>query len=129
MSCGALTASTLRSALATQPPDVKMGEHLVRMGVIGHAALYEGLSLQQGLPMTSFDPEATPRRIVRAIPQHAARQWQVLPFRVAGGGLYVASPNVPSAAMSAALQSFTALEIRFHLTTPAEFEKLTRALL
>ena len=67
VSCGALTASTLRSALATQPPDVKMGEHLVRMGVIGHAALYEGLSLQQGLPMTSFDPEATPRRIVRAI--------------------------------------------------------------
>jgi hypothetical protein len=31
--------------------------------------------------------------------------------------------------MNAALRSFTALEIRFHLVTPTEFERLAEALL
>ena len=31
--------------------------------------------------------------------------------------------------MKAALKSFTSLEMRFHLVTPAEFENLTGALL
>jgi hypothetical protein len=57
------------------------------------------------------------------------RQWRVLPFRVAEGGLYLAGPETPSSEMSAALRSFTSLDIRFHLVTPAEFEKLIGALL
>ena len=57
------------------------------------------------------------------------RRWRVLPFRVAEGSLFLASPDLPSAEVNTALRCFTALEIRFHLVTPAKFEKLTEAVL
>jgi hypothetical protein len=43
--------------------------------------------------------------------------------------MFVASAKLPTPQMNASLRSFTALEIRFHLVTPTEFENLTTALL
>jgi bacteriophage N4 adsorption protein B len=124
-----LTSGALRVALATKPHDLRLGEHLVRIGQLDEASLYDGLSLQQGLPLTDPDPAEIPPGVARAIPDQIVRQWKVLPFRVADGGLDLAGPELPSAAMNHALRSFTALEIRFHLVTPAKFEKLAKALL
>ena len=56
-------------------------------------------------------------------------RWRVLPFRVVEGSLYVASPDLPSPAMTVALEPFSALPIRFHLMAPAEFEKFREAVL
>jgi hypothetical protein len=53
----------------------------------------------------------------------------VLPFQVAERSLFVAGPEIPGEEMSQALRSFTALELRFHLVTPAEYEALAGALL
>jgi hypothetical protein len=53
----------------------------------------------------------------------------VLPFRVTDGGVDVASPEVPSEEMSAALRAFLVLEVRFHLVTPTMFQRLTETLL
>jgi hypothetical protein len=53
----------------------------------------------------------------------------VLPFQVAEGSLFLAGPEIPSVEMNRALQGFTALELKFHLVTPAEFEALSEALL
>jgi hypothetical protein len=58
-----------------------------------------------------------------------AREWGVLPFRVSEASLFLASAKLPSAAMTAALRLFTALELRFHLVTPTVFENLAGALL
>src|SRR6185295_9789128 len=44
-------------------------------------ALYEALSLQQGLPLARVEPEAVPWPVAHALPEHAIRQWQVLPFK------------------------------------------------
>jgi len=108
---------------------MKLGEHLVRIGLLNEKAVYEALGFQQGLPVGHIDPREVPARVAHALPEHVMRQWRVLPFRVAEGGLYLAGPEPPSSEMNAALRSFTALEIRFHLVTPAEFEKLAEALL
>ena len=129
VSSGYLSASALRAALAAPIPGLRLGEQLVRTGQVDEEAVYEALSLQQGLPLSSIDPNEIPLRIARAIPQHAARQWRVLPFRVAEGSLFLAGPDLPTTEMNVALRSFTALQIRFHLVTPKRFEKLTGALL
>jgi len=70
-----------------------------------------------------------PRLIAHALPEHVAREWGVLPFRVGEGNLFLASAKLPTTEMGAALRSFTALEIKFHLVTPAKFENLAASLL
>lgn len=126
---GYVTAAALQAALAAQPAGVRIGEYVVMLGLIDEDALYEALSLQQGLPLARIDSREVPRGVARAIPEAAARRWRVLPFRVAEGSLFVAATEIPSAEMSAALRQFTSLELRFHLVTPARFEVLREALL
>ena len=126
---GYLSERALKSALATQPVNLRIGEHLVRMGLIDEAALYEALSLQQGLPAAAIEPREISPDIARALPRSVSRQWRVLAFRVEEGSLLLATPEVPSTEMSDALQAFTALEVRFYLVTPQVFEKLAGALL
>jgi len=57
------------------------------------------------------------------------REWRVLPFKVADGSLLIASPDLPTPAMTAATRPFTSLEIRFHLLAPTEYKQLLDALL
>jgi len=126
---GYITAPLLNAAVASRPAGVLLGEHLVREGHLTEACLYEALSLQQGLPVAHVDPLEVPLAVARALPEKVARAWGVLPFKVAEGNLYMASPRLPSHEMTSALRPFTALEIKFHLITPLEFENLSAALL
>lgn len=126
---GILTAGALKAALATQPAGILLGQHLVRSGQMSEDSVYEALSFQQGLPIGVVDAHSVPRNVAHALPEHVVREWGVLPFRVVEGKLFVASAKLPTAGISASLRSFTALEIRFHLVTPAKFETLTAALL
>lgn len=126
---GQITAHALREALETRPIGVRLGAQLVRLGYLQEDQLYEALSLQQGLPLAHLAPEDVERKSIRVLPSAVARNWRVLPFRVADGGLFIAGPELPSAEMNAVLRTFTALEIRFHLVTPSDYNSLTRALL
>jgi adsorption protein B len=129
VSSGSVPAAELASALAERTPGTRLGEYLVGSRKLEMEALYQALSFQQGLPIAQVEPEAVPWPVAHALPEHAIRQWQVLPFRVAEQNLFVASPEAPGAATAEALRAFTSLEIRFHLVTPAEFERLSKALL
>jgi adsorption protein B len=129
VSSGDLSAAELAAALAEKPPDVRLGEFLVRRSLVTEDAVYEALSLQQGLPLTDCDETHIPSAVARTLPVRVIRDWRVLPFRIAQGSLFLASPELPSLAMSAELRRFTSLEIRFHLVTPARFRTLARALL
>jgi adsorption protein B len=129
VSSGYLTGEGLKTALITRKSGVRLGEHLVRAGQLDEVALYDALSIQQGLPIGQLDPDDIPRRVAHAIPAHAVREFRVLPFRIAEGSLFLAGPDIPSAEVTSALRRFTSLELRFHLVIPSEFEKLTAALL
>jgi adsorption protein B len=129
VSSGTVPAAELASALAERTPGIRLGEFLVGSRKLEMEALYQALSFQQGLPLAEVEPEAVPWPVAHALPEHAIRQWQVLPFRVAEQHLFVASPEAPGAETTEALRAFTSLEIRFHLVTPAEFERLSKALL
>jgi len=125
---GKITAEALRHALDTRPSGVRLGAQLVRLNYLQESELYEALSLQQGLPFARLDPADVEPKCVRTLPSAVARNWRVLPFRVAEGKLFVAGPDLPSQEMNDALRTFTALEIRFHLVTPTEYNSLTQAL-
>jgi adsorption protein B len=129
VSSGSVPAAELALALEERTPGTRLGEYLVGSRRLEMQALYEALSFQQGLPLAQIEPDAVPWPVAHALPEHAIRQWQVLPFRIAEENLFVASPEAPGAETANALRSFTSLEIRFHLVTPAEFERLSKALL
>jgi len=129
VSAGSLPAAELAKELSELTPPVRLGERLVASRKVSVEAVYEALSFQQGLPIAHIEPQSVPWPVAHALPEEAMRKWRVLPFRVAEQNLFVASPEAPGPEMSQALQSFTSLEIRFHLVTPAEFALLTEALL
>jgi hypothetical protein len=126
---GHLNAVTLHSALAACPPGTRLGDFLVASGALKEDALYEALSLQQGLPFAHVEVHQVALRVARALPEQVAREWRVLPFQVAEGSLLLASPELPTRQRTAAVRSFTTLEIKFHLVTPSEYEHLVNALL
>ena len=126
---GALQPADLATALATLTPGTRLGECLVASGYLEIDTLYEALSLQQGLPIARVEAESVSWPVAHALPEHAIRQWQVLPFRIAEQNLFVASPEPPRPETADALRLFTSLEIRFHLVTPVEFERLAKALI
>lgn len=128
-SAGRLSTAQLTRALETRPPGVRLGDHLVRTGYSTEWEICEALSLQQGLPTARLNADEVPPRLARALPARVSRAWRVLPFRVAEKSLHLATPDLPTPQMNAALRSFTALELRFHLIAPSEFETLTGALL
>jgi adsorption protein B len=126
---GYLTPGGLNAALATLPAGMLFGEHLVATGHLDYDLLYEALSLQQGLPIGRVDPQTVSKHVAHALPEQVIRDWGVLPFRVSEGSMFVASSKLPTPEMSLALRLFTALELKFHLVTPREFQNLTLALL
>ena len=126
---GMLEDAVLQAALESQPPGVSLGAHLIRSGALDEATLYDALSLQQGLPVAHLAPSEVSRRVARALPAPVASQWRVLPFKIAEGALFIAGPDLPRPAMTAAIRPFTALEIRFHLIAPSEYQMLADALL
>jgi hypothetical protein len=53
----------------------------------------------------------------------------VLPFRIAAGSMFLASPEIPTDELSRTVSGFTRLALRFHLVTPSNFQELADSLL
>ncbi len=72
------------------------------------------------------DPALVQRRVARALPAHAVERWRVLPFRVAEGSMFLATPEEPPARLKRELARFTGLDIQFQLVPAENFEELRR---
>ena len=119
-----ITPEELKAALATKPEDVRLGEHLLALGLIEEEDLYTALSLQNDLPRGQPERDEVSVAVTRALPAALARKWRVLPYRVAAGELHLAGANLPEKEMREEIGQFTSLEIRVQLVTPSEFEEL-----
>ncbi|MDE3199105.1 MAG: glycosyl transferase family protein [Acidobacteriota bacterium] len=119
-----ITAEQLESALATKPETRRLGEHLMKLGLIAEPELYAALSLQNNLPLGKPDPASIHLPITRSLPVAVARKWRVLPFRIAAGELYLAGADVPGEEMQNDIRRFSSLDLRFQLVTPSEYEEL-----
>ena len=119
-----LSQKELDDAVALQPAGLRLGEHLIRRGLLTEEELYEALSLQHDLPTGTPDDEDISAEVTRTIPADLARRWKVLPYRVVAGQLYVASPELPTEHMMADLKEFWPLDMRFQLVIPRAFKRL-----
>jgi adsorption protein B len=126
---GYVSPPAMAAAIVNQPAGVKIGEYLLTLRLLDEDSLYAALSLQQGLPFTEIDAASIPPQIARALPESVIRRWRVLPFQVTEATVLLATPDLPSSEMAAALRPFTTLDMRFHLVTPKKFEALQSALL
>jgi len=126
---GWIAPAQLETALASRPTGRRLGEHLVSLGMITEQDLYTALSLQNNLPFGKPKPDAVSLSVTRSLPAVIARRLRVLPFRIAGGELYVAGSELPGEQMHRDIRHFSSLEIRFQLVTPTEFEELAEAYL
>jgi adsorption protein B len=124
-----ITQEQLETAQSTKPRGVRIGEHLVGLGQLTEEELYEALSLQQSLPTVALNPAEIPKRVARSLPAHVVKRWQVLPFRIESGNIFLASPEVPSDEAELDVRRFTRLDVRFQLITPSNFRELQRQLL
>ena len=70
------------------------------------------------------EPVEVQPQITRSLPKRLMQEWTVLPFRVAAGSLWLASPNLPTPAMQEALQQHTRLSLQFRWVTPSNFRML-----
>lgn len=125
---GLLQASDLEAAAAAKPPEIALHEYLLSRGMLEETRLYEMLSILVRIPLTRIESRRIRRRVARALPRHVMERWRVVPFQVSGGHLFVASPDPPGKPLLEQLQRFTRLALRFHLITPANFERLRREL-
>jgi len=125
---GCLEPEQLEAALSSQPPQVLLGAHLVRLRVLSEEALYEALSLQHNLPLARLGSAQIHESAARVVPAELARRWRVAPFRVERGELHVASADLPTEEQERELHAVTGLRIRFHLITPSNLGLLERQL-
>ena len=124
-----ITYDDLTRALETQPKGVRLGEHLVQLGILAEEGLYEALSLQQSIPLTHVEPAEVSKKVARSLPGAVLKHFKVVPYKIEAGNLFLAGPDIPAAAMQLSLKRFTRLEIRFHLVTATNYSQLTESLL
>jgi hypothetical protein len=112
-------------ALLARPHGTRLGEYLVQLQCVSEENLYQALSLQGEIPWGLPARHEVDPRVVRALPAETVRRWKVMPYRVEAGQLHLITPDLPSAEMTAELRKLSALEIRFRLVRPREFELLS----
>ena len=122
------TRDQLEMALDTKPADRRVGEHLMDIGAISEDELYEALSLQLSIPLAVLELQYVSPVIARSLPAHVVKEYQVLPFKVASGSLFVAGPEEPRLDLRTALREFTRLEIKFELISKSNFDQLLMAI-
>jgi len=119
-----ITTEQLAFALETKPANLRLGEHVLSLGLITERDLYAALSLQNNLPLGIPDQEPVSVSVTRSLPAAVSRKWRVLPFRIAAGELHLAGTELPHEEMQRDIRQFSSLEVRFHLITPTEFDEL-----
>ncbi|MGD0668212.1 MAG: glycosyl transferase family protein [Bryobacteraceae bacterium] len=120
----AISLDDLDAALATCPPGVRLGEHLIELRKLKEEQLYQALSAQAGLELGMPGGGEVVPAATRALPAATIRRFSVLPYRVDFGQLHLLTPEVPSPRMTQELAALCPLDLRFRLVRPKEFERL-----
>jgi adsorption protein B len=120
-----ISPEQLAAALGSKPAGLRLGEHLIALGLITEQDLYTALSLQNNLPLGKPEEESVSIPVTRALPLAISRKWRLLPFRIAAGELHLAAAELPGVEMERDIRRFSSLEMRFQLITPTEFQELS----
>jgi hypothetical protein len=125
---GRITPEQLRAALESQQrmavetgETVRLGEWLVRSGVLGEPALTRALSAQWNCPVFSLEGYR-PQEVAAAMPRFLSEAFGALPVRLAGGKLlYMAFSGSIDRSLSYALERIGGLRVTAGIAPDSEF--------
>lgn len=107
----------------------RLGESLLRAGLLTEDRLYEALSAQHGLPLTTLRSSDLDPRALRSLPEPVRKKLQLIPFRLdASSQLWIAGPEAPAELLSKKLARFQRFEARFVLITPSNYQEIAASL-
>jgi bacteriophage N4 adsorption protein B len=124
LSLGWIRAEELELACSTQPAASSFGEHLLALGFVSEEQLCMALARHCGMCFGRLNAGTVSLEATRLIPARIARQWSVLPYRILGGELHVATAEVPMEELEQEIRRYTSLELRFQLVTWTDFDDL-----
>ncbi len=122
---GLLTEQELQFALTEQKATgEKLGECLMRLGIITDSELALALSKQTGIPfidLKSFSPD---KEAIRKIPAHIASAHKILPLRMNGNQIEVATADPYDVNAPQVILRATGLTAQLYVAAQGEIEKL-----
>ena len=90
---GAISAAELEEAQRHRIDGLQLGSSMIHEGRITAEQLAAPMAEQIGVPCESVDPANLPRELLTAVPRHLALHYAVLPLRIEGGTLVLASES------------------------------------
>jgi type IV pilus assembly protein PilB len=116
----ALSPEQLAGALNLQLESGRqLGAILVEQGMLGSRALTQALATQLGLPTVDLRRERPTAEALAAVPERVAREFHIVPLRLADGVLDVAISDGSDVAVRDALARLNVSEVNVYLA-PAE---------
>jgi hypothetical protein len=119
--------AALRGQRATGLP---LGHYLVRSGILAEDELVRALSQQLGVPIIFLDGLRLPDDALRKVTADFARANLIVPFKLEGRTLHVATADPTRDELLGELRISTHCDVRFSMATPSSLDRaLDRAYL
>lgn len=121
---GLITDDQLNQALAEQKNSgLKLGDVLISQGYITEQQKIELLEFQLGIPHVQLHRQKIDEKVVRMIPDHLAKKYQVLPLMVENGKLIVAMSDPLDYYAIEELRMVTSFEVSPVISTKDELNR------
>ena len=126
---GILDPARLQGLLADQRKSgQRLGEYLVRNGMVKEETILETISTQVGSPCYNSDKHAYDVSVESLVPLELAQKHKVVPIRLKGRLLTVATPDPMNIEALDAVEIHTNLEVEPLICTEKDFESLCYAI-
>lgn len=92
---GMINEQQLESALAVQKESggKRLGDILIDLGIITEAQLLEALKTRLNVPLANLQNVSVPSDVLKEVPENYAREYNILPLRLQGNILEVATSD------------------------------------
>ncbi len=125
---GVLSESAIAAALAAKPAELRLGEFLVRQNLCRWEAVYRALSLLSGYPLEDLHPASLDPAALYSLPLALCERNRLLAIEQGPAGLTVATSELPSEEVTAAIRRYALHGVAYILVTPPQLELLRAAL-
>ncbi len=122
---GRLRPDRLDEALASLEAGERLGDYLVRRGLLSEAQVHKAVAAQHGLAFRRLDSYQVRIEALAELPEQAARHLGVIPFeKDSAGRLWFAGAEPPSRVLYRTLARYSERPQGFVMITPSNLDRL-----